>query len=298
MTIEIVPTKEQVNTWINAFVPDKDLFFIEETQLMGFEDYLKEVLVMPTEEFFNHSSYNQIQLVNSYEYWNISSKANYIIVAPASWLTNLPVEKRKELLTIQVKVGRGLIFSSSLFSSAIGIPKEYIVVENEEEFVVIQYNMWNNLPYTIKENVMKAYAALWDNWTCCKVPEQTPLHIRKYANQFSIVSGSNCLSATLFAVTVQDWIISEWVHPKTFKSGLERANYFFINDEIMEGDVIVWIDTNEVIQHASYHIGDNLFFNKNGQTFFNPWKVTHWDEIKDKWNQYDMQVYRKKERDS
>lgn len=49
-----------------------------------------------------------------------------------------------------------------------------------------------------------------------------------------------------------------------------------------------------VIKHASYHIGNNLFFNKNGQTFFNPWKVTHLDQLNKEWNQYKMIVYRKK----
>ena len=68
------PTKEQVSSWIENFVPKKDLFFVEEKDLHSLGEYLRTVLVVPREEFFNHSSYKQIQFVNSYMYWRISSK--------------------------------------------------------------------------------------------------------------------------------------------------------------------------------------------------------------------------------
>jgi hypothetical protein len=77
-------------------------------------------------------------------------------------------------------------------------------------------------------------------------------------------------------------------------NGLERANFSLVDDEIKKGDVITWVNNEGVIQHASYHIDDNLFFNKNGQTFFNPWKITHLNELNEEWCQYKMKVYRKK----
>lgn len=80
MTVRMEPTKEQVSIWIENFVPQKDLFFVEEKDLDSLVEYLCKVLVVPREEFFKHSSYKQIQLVNSYMYWNISSKAQFVIV--------------------------------------------------------------------------------------------------------------------------------------------------------------------------------------------------------------------------
>jgi len=305
--MQIVPTKEQINSWIRNFVPEQDLFFLEENDLGIFEEYLSEVLVVPVEEFFNHSFYKQIQFINSYMYWTISSKVKYVLVAQPGWISNLPRQKKKDLLDRQINLGTGLIFPLSIFSSTEHMPKEYIVYGNEdmnenikkyigdkkEEFVVIRNDVWNNLPYTMKVNAITAYAQIWDDWTVHDFPPQTPNHIVKYGNKFTTLAGSNCLAATLFAITGKDWIINEWVHPETFLNGLHRANYCVTNDNIRKGDVVTWVDKDHVVKHASYHINNNLFFNKNGQTYFEPWKIIGFEQLNELWSGYKINVYRK-----
>ncbi|MER2007673.1 MAG: hypothetical protein ABS939_09490, partial [Psychrobacillus sp.] len=69
--MNMVPSNEHLKSWINQYVPEKDLFFIKNEDLFVLEKYLTEVLIIPKNEFYEHSSYNYIQLVNSYEYWNI-----------------------------------------------------------------------------------------------------------------------------------------------------------------------------------------------------------------------------------
>jgi len=155
------------------------------------------------EEFFKHPSYKQIQSVNSYMYWKISSKAQFVIVAKPDWVTNLPEQKKRDIVYIQYKMNRGLILPLSLLTSASSISPEYIVEENDEKFFVIQRSIWDSLSYQIKERAILAYAQQWDDWFCIDLPEQTPIHIKKYANKFPMESGSNCLSATLFAITEQ-----------------------------------------------------------------------------------------------
>lgn len=295
MTVNLEPTKEQVRNWIESFVPKIDLFFVQEKDLFMLAGHLSKVLVIPRKEFFDHKSYNQIQLVNSYTYWNISDEVEFVIVAQPDWISKLPEQKKRELLFVQYKVNRGLIFSLSLFSIVSLLPEEYIFEDNGEKFVVIQRNMWNQLPFKEKENAIQAYSQLWDTWIGCDVPRQTLKHLKKYANKFSTEPGSNCLSATLFAITGQEWIIGEWVHPDTFLISLERANYSRTNSQVQKGDVITWVNDDGVVQHASYHIDNNYFFNKNGQTFFNPWKITHWNQLNTEWNQYKTNVYRKKQ---
>src|SRR4051812_11065984 len=124
LTVKMEPTKEQVNIWIENFVPKKDLFFVEEIDLIMLAEYLCEVLVVPREEFFSHSSYKQIQMVNSYMYWKISSKAQFVIVAKPEWIINLSKPKRREILNIQYKMRIGLILPLSLFASASSILQE------------------------------------------------------------------------------------------------------------------------------------------------------------------------------
>lgn len=269
------------------------MFFLRSKDIAMFEEYLQGVLVIPQEEFFNHSSYKQIQLVNSYEYWNISKEVAYVIVARPDWVNRIPVQLKKELFKVQVEVKRGLIYSISLFHNEDLIPKDHIIENRDEKLVVIQNDMWNQLPYECKKQFMKNVAQEWDDWNCYEVPENTPLQLKKYANTFSTLSGANCLASVLFAISNEEWIIHEWVHPKTFENGLKRANYISVEDDLCKGDVVTWVNLEGVVQHASYYLGDELFFNKDGQTFFNPWKIVNRDELKAEWGKYEIKVYRK-----
>lgn len=294
MTVYMSPTKEQVRNWIENFVPKIDFFFVDEDDLAMLTEHLSEVLVVPRKEFFEHNTYNQIQFVNGYMYWGISKDVKYVIVAEPNWIGKIPKQIKRELLFNQFKVGRGLVFPMSILPFSSSIPEEYIFEEKGEKLLIIQRYMWDELPFEVKEHAIQGYAQLWDDWNCYDVPEQTPLHIKKYANNFSLVQGSNCFAATLFAITGQDWIVGEWVYPETLFDGLQRANFFQTDDEIQPGDVITWVDDDDNIQHASYHINNNYFFNKNGQTFFNPWKIVHWDHLNEEWSQYKTKVYRKR----
>lgn len=294
MLISIEPSKEQIDNWIKRYVPKKDLYFLKKKDLFTFKKYLNNVLIIPEEEFFKHSSYKQIQLVNSFEYWKISKDVQFILVADSNWFSKLPVKKKKELNAIQVKMDRGLILPLSLSSINYSIPKENIADVNDQLYLVLQSNLWGKFPYEVKVDLIKQLALKWDNWTCYEITEHTPHHLKKHANTFPSESGSNCLSSTLFAISKEEWIIDEWVHPKTFLHGLKNAQYFVTNKgEINTGDVVTWENQEGIIQHASYHIGNNLFFNKDGQTFFNPWKIVSWTELESEWNEYRFKIYRR-----
>jgi hypothetical protein len=258
------PSKEQIEFWIKKYVPDKDYFFVAERDLVTFEPYLTNVLIIPRSEFFQHASYIQIQLVNSFEYWNLSKEVQYVMVASPDWCTSLPSNLIKELFSIQVKMGRGLILPVPATVSIASIPEGYLV---EEKHLVIQSEMWRLLPYELKETVLLDYAFRWDNWNAYEFPEHTPLHLRNFANTFPSDAGSNCLSATLFAISGQEWMIKEWVHQQTFEQGLNHAQYYKTeHKELAAGDVVTWENEEGIIIHAAYHISDQLIFNKNGQT--------------------------------
>ena len=291
MIVELKPTNQQLSNWATRFVPDKDLFFIEEKDLVAFGEDLNNVLVISRKEFLAHPSYRRVDFANSYIYWNISNKAEYVIVASPSWITRLSKQKKKHIFNIQLKMERGLIFPVSFFPC---IPKELMDYVLEEKFVVLQFDMWSKLPNDIKINAIEKYALLWDDWTCYEVPKDVPGYIKKFANRFSNIPGSNCLSATLFALTKQEWILDEWVHQETFKQSLLNAHYIMVNDQLKTDDIVTWVNEDQIIQHAAYHIGNHLFFNKNGQTVFNPMKIIHWNQLCEQWGKNNIIIYRKK----
>lgn len=67
--MKIKPTKNILQTWIETYVPEKDLFFLTKEDLITRIDS-SGVLIVPSEEFFNNSTYMQINYVNSCEYCN------------------------------------------------------------------------------------------------------------------------------------------------------------------------------------------------------------------------------------
>lgn len=297
MKIMIRPTEKQLDSWVENYVPEKDLFFIRETDLSLYQDNLEGTLLFPKQEFFKHASYTGIQMVNSYMYWNISKDVEFVIVAHPDWISSLPNERQEALFKLQYELGRGLTGPLAILTDDHLFPKDYIIEVHGEQIGILQRAMWMELPTFVKEEIICRTAQLYDEWTSIQVPASTPAHLSGYANTFSTEPGANCLAAALFAISsspdMDEWITHEWVHGDTFALGLKNAAFSKTDDRFTCGDVVVWVDEKEIIQHAAYCIENTLFFNKNGQTFFNPWKIVDWGELVEEWKRFTPIVYRK-----
>lgn len=283
------PTNTQILSWTETFVPNKDFFFLNKEHLRKFEMYTKDVLIVPEHEFFQHATYKQVQLVNSYAYWNLSGEVQVVLVAPPEWVESLPYYLKQELLTIQVKMKRGLVLSN--FDSTLA--GEYQIKGRGHHYLVLQKAMWDRMSYSTKKDLLLSYRLLWDDSEAYTFPENMSPLIKRYANSYPSKGGSNCLSATLFAVREQEWMIREWVHPETFKFQLQYTHVKTSDMNLQAGDVLVWEDNGGRLHHASYYLGENKCFNKNGQTFFNPWKVVRLEDLMNEWGSYSRFVYRK-----
>lgn len=288
--MEIKPTKENLKEWIDIYVPETDLFFIKGELLSKGID-ISEVILMPKDEFFNHSTFSQINFVNSYLYWNIKN-IEYVIIAEKNWIVNLPLEEKKMILNSQVRCKRGLVIPTKFVNDLTTVPSDYIV----NDHIIIQRAMWEKLNNANKEQMLSTMVyEWWDNGKCEIPPDSMPRFMEPFANTFSNKQGANCLAAVLFAVTEgrQKWFISEWIHQQTFIEALKNNSYDVVSDDnILVNDVIVWLDTNGIIQHAAFHIGDDFYFNKDGQTIFNPWKILKKEQLFKDWEHLTPIIYR------
>ena len=288
--MQIKPSPDVLASWISCYVPTKDLFFLTEEHYEKCSNYL-DVLVMPSDEFFDHSTYSQINYVNSYEYWNIKN-AKYVVIAESDWIEQLSKEERQVILAAQVQCERGLVVPTSFIQAIDDIPADYI----QNEHVVLQRAMWEKLKWSTKEQLLTTMVLeWWDNGECQEVSSCLPNFLRPFANRYSVQQGANCLAAVLFAITEgkQSWFINEWVHQKTFLEKLAQCGYERVEtNDLVECDVTVWKDENDVIQHAAYYINENLFFNKHGQTMFNPWKLLSKEQLDKEWGSYKQVTYR------
>lgn len=291
MSVMLTPSDAVVQEWLEQFVPADDLFFVD-AGLLERVGTNQPILIIPREEFAAHPAYRDVSLSNTYTYWTIDQAASHVIHAPKEWLARLSTELRNELLTYQAAVGRGLVFSVSddqLSPSLI----PYIVQIDAKTYVVMQRCAWELMTDLERRQLMMNYAKEWDLWTTQDLPSEAPNHLKKCANTFSTVAGSNCLAATLFAVTGEDWLLTQWVHPKAFLETLAHASYERVSADVkVTGDVLTFWDDAGRLQHATYRVDDRLFFNKNGQTVFNPWKLITEVELLDAWGTYTIQTYR------
>jgi plastocyanin len=273
---------------METFVPDRDLFFMEEKELAFFGIELAEVLMVPIKEFMAHGEYKRLQLANSYLYWNIAARFSHVLVAQPDWIDRLAPPKKQRIFAQQVDSGRGLVFPSDMLPE---IPAGHTVEVDGAVYAVVQHAVWQRLSSGVKERFLKEYALLWDRPEGYVLPDNAPAHLGPFANRYSERHGSNCLSATLFAATGQAWIAGEWVHPGTFGNSLQRLGFEPSSNTADAGDIVVWSSKKGVVQHAAFCLGNGLFFNKNGQTFFNPWKVIERQELDAVWAHLDQTVF-------
>lgn len=288
--MKIQPTKNVLISWMNNYVPEKDLFFLSKEHLNNEIDF-NDVLLMPIDEFYNHSTYGQLNYVNSYEYWNIKN-VQYVIIAEKEWIESISVEIKQFILNSQVQSERGLVLPVSFIQEIKKIPSDYVV----NGYVVIQRSMWEKLDASLKKQLLTTMVyEWWDQGECEEVPMSLPSFLKPYANTFGHLQGANCLATVLFAISKgkQEWFIYEWIHQKTFLEKLKQYHYEETLIEVPhQGDIVIWKDENDLIQHAAYYIGEGLYFNKHGQTMFNPWKILSKEKLYKEWEHLTLVNYR------
>jgi hypothetical protein len=297
----------KLEKWEEAFIPEKDLFFLREEDDDILPEFGVNCLVFSFEEFIKHPTYADNSYNSSYTFWTLSKDIKKVIVAPENVFASLKDSIKQRILQIQQQVGRGLIFEAHHFEGILREPATSMLapfqfMSDNRIFYALQKEIWNQLPKSLKSDILNRIALKYDE-PGEKDPYKPTLSIlNSYVNTYPNAHGPNCLSATLYCATSQaagvslDWMIDEWVHPATFMNGLTQLGYNKVplsKDAIFPFDILIWRDDQERIKHASFHIDKHYFFNKNGQTFFNPWKIIHIRELDEEWSHYQVHVYRK-----
>ncbi|MEN2766301.1 hypothetical protein [Ornithinibacillus xuwenensis] len=126
-------------------------------------------------------------------------------------------------------------------------------------------------------------------------------HLASYFNTFWNANGANCLASTLAALSESDvqinWIITKWVTQDSFFHGLVNYHYDALDSSSIRSlnpkDVLVWKGEENALLHATFYLGDGYFFNKDGQSFINPWQIVTLEKLISTWGNENISVYRK-----
>ena len=297
----------KLEKWEESFVPESDLFFFREQDQHLIKEIGINCLIFSREEFMWHPKYAAIAYASSYSFWTLAEDIKTVVVLPHRVFPTLKDSTKIEILQIQKQVGRGLIFEARKFEGILREPAKkqlepYEFVSNDRQYIAIQKEIWTQLPKSLKSDLLNRIALDHDTpgITDPYVPQESVTS--SYVITYPIEHDANSLSSTLYAAASisagvkLDWIMKEWVHPVTFINGLKQIGYKeapLSIDAVYPHDILIWKDDQERIVHASFHLDRQYFFNKNGQNFFNPWKVVHMRELEDQWGKHTVHVYRK-----
>ncbi|WP_026907987.1 hypothetical protein [Paucisalibacillus globulus] len=308
-------TKEVLTQWDKQLLPNYDIYFIPETHESLIKEFGRNALILPTNDFYNNTVLYTMDVINSYRIWQIDkSKLKYVCISHPSVITSLHKTIRDEIFNVQKEVNNGLVFEwnsmedlldASILKVIEPILEPFIFEDDSNQWLSIQQSLWGQLNQEVRNGFLLNFAKGFidevavDELTLQDLKDKYA-YLAPYFNSFGVKSGANCFSATVAAISGEDaeidWIISNWVFEETLLTSFEANQYkkfsFEVNS-LQPGDVLVWKNETGNIHHACFHMGDGYFFNKHGQTFFNPWQVLTLENLYEAWGKKSIDLYRK-----
>ena len=312
--------KDTVQTWIDTMFPNYDVFFFSSNDEAILDLFGHNMLLISKNEFNNNTSLSDLDTINIYETWKVKNDFTHVCIVHPDVLANIDNHKLTQILIMQKEANRGLIFewdlvlsvldnikSNDLKGSILDILSPYKFEYQSNYFFAIQKALWHNLHCEFKVQFLQRIADMHVDLVEISDEQLNEFrinhpHIARFFNTFSPTNGANCLAATLAAVSEDkvdtDWMISKWLHDVGFLNGMQLNHYSqnssSLNDLIPK-DVVVWKSESGTILHACYYLGNEYFFNKNGQSIFNPWQIVSIKNLNENWGKERIEVYRRVE---
>lgn len=251
---------------MRKFRIDHDLFFLSKAFFHKHQSQLSNCLVLPMKEFLDHSSYSTVHSASNHSLWLI--QCELVLVAAGGWYEQQ--SKAMQSALFQESTRNGSSFSDG---------QRPITIRHQE---------------SLSQEEIDALIRREDEAPCAPWPE-TLLgweHLKARHGAFPSCHGANCFAAVLYAISGNEFILNEWVHPKTFRLFLENAGYQRVEGaDFRAEDVLCFMDEGE-LAHACYAVSDTHCFNKNGQTFWEAWSIAGIDSIRKDFEGLTCQLFR------
>jgi len=268
MKNQINPTNKNIKFWVKSLIPSKDVWFFKS------KPKFKDVQVLDIKTYLN--KFNKLEYNNAYCHWLVK-QAKYVIVENSNWILTLEEKERNKVYAQQIELERGLIIENCeqfVNNKVINV----CVFDNK---IILSNAIFKKLNYKLKKELAVAYAKEQDSWDCLNVVINNK-KINKIANKFLNVEGTNCLAIVLYALTLNKKYLNCWVQQGEFEDIIK--DFIEIKQsEVDFGDIAVFYDENNTIQHACFALSKNEFLNKSGQSKFNPILILNIKTIKEDW---------------
>ena len=270
------PTKKNINYWKKSFIPQKDVWFFRK------KPPFENCCIMSIKEYLD--CYDKIEYINAYCHWMVKSHAEYVICEKEGWISSLSDKERMFVYEEQIICERGLIIEN--IEKFVGLDVFDTAICNGR--LILSNSFFNKLSNRNQEAIVLQYAQEQDDWEMAEdFPRKS--YWGKVANTFVNNEGCNCLATVLYAITGIEHYLKKWVTQDEFLDRIKEYVEIEV-DKRDNGDIVLFYDCKNNIQHASFVINRSLCLNKNGQSKFNPISILKFKNIVEYWSELKYKV--------
>lgn len=285
---------QTLNTWVDNIVPKFDYYYLPELDELSLHQYNQYGIILSRKELLENAHYFDFNASCFLKGWTLSKDVHWMLITKEITADYFPEEIYKDLLQYQIDFKRHHIFSSEQFCHVSN--DKYTL----QEQVVFQKSLWDLWSVQLKKDYLTEYAEQYIEEihmerTALEGMEKRYPHLAQYFNKFNKEHGANCFSSTAAALSENMTLIQHWMDDKNLVRLLRNFHYVEVSDDfnhLSEKDVVLW-SKGDLFIHASYYLGDNIFFNKQGQECFNPWQLSYSKNLLEIWGKDNIHIFRK-----
>lgn len=228
------------------------------------------------------------------------SRARYFTWLPAGELDRLPDPRLRALARGQRKLNVPSIIPAARVPRRAPLPR----VGNRAWVTAAG---WRRTPPSLRHRLIAEWfhhcfmTGLYRSVDARELPANARAALRrggmlKRLNRYLAHSGPNCFSAVAAVVSDSARAADEWMHWPDFVRHLRRARFRPHSGRKVEprlGDVAVCLRRGKPV-HAVYCLGGGLAFEKPGQDFHEPYRITRVKDFARDWPRCRIEIWRKK----
>ncbi|RYZ77725.1 MAG: hypothetical protein EOP05_00725 [Proteobacteria bacterium] len=294
--MKITPTKYDLRDWAKLVPGHGDLLFFDKRHSSLMKSIGAPVLTADQVRAQSVSIWN-LQARSWYGY--ALNNASYAVYLPSGVLDQLSRSNVKKIGEIQIKLGVPSLIET------IDLPDEV----RDTCLKIGKYSWITSKVFSaFKDNrtrakVMRAWIKqndvhLYDSQSWTDLPANAKrtlesIGLSKFLNTYAEYSGPNCFATVAAAIAAKPGLADQWLYWLPLKLFLKEQGYRIIKASPPQArDILVFIKGGVAI-HAAVYLGENLYFEKPGQDFYEPWRVEHFDHWKAEWAGCKLSIFRK-----
>lgn len=276
--MRIKPSHADFEKWIDCVPLDGDLIFLSEANSHLLAD-------QPFERFTRHQSLTKGKLIwtlNARSWYGYTlSQADYCVWLPKGAVESFDQNLRSRLEEEQRNLKVPTVIKKRWITSW-----QWGQISREEKIQTLQ--LW------FIQNEVDIYESL----DFSDLSEAIRLKLvragfDKLLNRYASFSGPNCFATAAAGITGNKEIFNQWMHWPELESILNLNNFGVIaSDGPLAGDILVF-NRNETPIHAAYCLGEDSYFEKPGQDFYEPYRIAILKDWKTAWPNSKLRIYRK-----